>query len=92
MFPELPTVHETVPGHEAYLWFGLMAPARTPKNIISTLNAAIVSEGAKPYAAQQLAKTGMESVTSSPDEFARFIKAEISKWAKVVKASGTPIE
>lgn len=92
MFPGLPTVGETVPGHEASLWFGVMAPARTPKAIVATLHAAIVAEAAKPHVTEQLAKVGMESVTSTPDEFARFVKAEIAKWGKVVKASGTPID
>lgn len=92
MFPDLPTVGETVPGHEAYLWYGVMAPARTPKDIISALSAAILAEGAKPRVIEQLAAVAMESVTNSPEEFAAFIKAEIAKWGKVVKASGTPVE
>jgi tripartite-type tricarboxylate transporter receptor subunit TctC len=92
MFPELPTVGETVPGHEASLWFGVMAPARTASGIVTALNAAIVAETAKPHVIEQLAKVGMESVSSAPEEFAAFVKAEIAKWAKVVKASGARIE
>jgi len=92
LFPELPTVNETVPGHEAYLWFGLMAPARTPQPIVAALHAAVVSEGGKPNVVEPLARLGMEAVNNAPDEFARFVRAEIAKWGKVVRASGTPLE
>lgn len=92
MFPELPTVSETVPGHEASLWFGVMAPARTPSSIVTSLNAAIVAETLKPRFIEQLSNVGMEPVNSAPEEFLAFVKAEIAKWGKVVKASGTPLE
>ena len=92
LFPELPTVNETVPSHEAYLWFGLMAPARTPQPIVASLHAAVVSEGGKPNVVEPLARLGMEAVNNSPEEFARFVRAEIAKWGKVVRASGTPLE
>ncbi len=92
LFPELPTVSETVPGHEAYLWFGLMAPARTPQPIVTALHAAVVAEGSKPNVVEPLARLGMEAVNNSPEEFGRFVRAEIAKWGKVVRASGTPVE
>ena len=91
-FPNLPTVGETVPGHEASLWYGLLAPAGTSKEIIARLNAAIVAAGRTPRVIEQLAAVGMESVNSSPEEFTAFIAAEITKWRKVVKASGAPLE
>lgn len=92
MFPDLPTVSETVPGHEAMLWYGILAPAGTPKDIISKLNTAIVTAGGTPRVIEQLAGVAMESVNNSPEDFTAFIKSEISKWGKVVKASGTPID
>ncbi len=92
MFPDLPTVSETVPGHEATLWYGILAPAGTPKDIISKLNTAIVTAGGTPRVIDQLAAVGMESVNNSPEVFTAFIKAEITKWGKVVKASGVPID
>ena len=92
LFPELPTVAETVPGHEAYLWFGVMAPAGTPPNIVQSLHAAIVGENLKPPIVEALARVGMEATTSRPAEFARFVQDEIAKWRKVVRASGTPLE
>ncbi len=92
MFPDLPTVGETVPGHEASLWFGVLAPSGTPKDIIARLNAAIVTAGKTRKVIDQLAAVAMESVNNSPEEFTAFIKAEIAKWGKVVKASGTSID
>ena len=92
MFPDLPTVGETVPGHEAALWYGVLAPIATPRDIIARLNTAIVAAGKTQKVIDQLAAVAMESVNNSPEEFTAFIKAEIAKWGKVVKASGTPIE
>ncbi len=92
MFPDLPTVGDTVPGHEAALWYGVLAPIATPKDIITRLNTAIVTAGKTQKVIDQLAAVAMESVNNSPEEFTTFIKAEIAKWGKVVKASGTPIE
>ena len=92
LFPELPTMNETVPGVEASLWFGIMAPARTARTTITTLHSAIAAEGSNSNVIEQLAKVGMESVNNTPAEFAAFVKAEIAKWGKVVKASGMAIE
>ncbi len=92
MFPDLPTVGDTVPGHEAALWYGVLAPIATPKDIITRLNTAIITAGKTQKVIDQLAAVAMESVNNSPEEFTAFIKAEIAKWGKVVKASGTPIE
>lgn len=92
MFPGLPTVAETVPGHEAKLWYGIMAPAGTPKDVISRLSSAIITAGRSPKVVEPLAVVSMESVNNSPEEFTAFIKAEITKWGKVVKASGAPLD
>ena len=91
-FPNLPTVGETVPGHEASLWYGILAPAGTPKDIIARLNTAIVTAGRTPRVIEQLTAVGMESVNDSPEQFTAFIRSEIAKWGKVVKASGAPLE
>ncbi len=91
-FPELPTVGDAVPGHQGMLWYGILAPAGTPKNIVATLNSAVVTAGRTPRVVDQLTAVGMESVNNSPAEFTAFIKSEIAKWGKVVKASGTPID
>ena len=91
-FPDLPTVAETLPGHEARLWYGMLAPAATPKEVIATLHRAIVTAGRAPRVVDQLTAVGMDSVTNTPGEFGAFIKAEIFKWGKVVKASGAPVD
>jgi len=90
-FPHLPTVSETVPGHESTQWFGFLAPAGTPRDIIARVHAAIVAAVAKPKVTEQLAAVGSEPVANSPAEFAAFITAEIAKWGRVVK-SGVPLE
>ncbi len=90
-FPNLPTVSETLPGHESTQWFGFLAPAGTPKDIIARVHAAIVAAAAKPKVAEQISAVGLELVANSPAEFAAFINAEIAKWGKVVK-SGVPLE
>lgn len=92
VFPDLPTVNETVPGHEATLWYGILAPAGTPKDIVSKLNTAIIKAGGTPKVTEQLAAVGMESVNNTPEVFTAFIKSEIAKWSKVVRASGATID
>jgi tripartite-type tricarboxylate transporter receptor subunit TctC len=92
LFPELPTVNETVPGHEASLWYGILTPTGTPKNVVATLNEAIVKASRSPRVMEPLTAVSMEPVTNSPEAFAAFIKSEIAKWGKVVKASGVPVK
>lgn len=89
--PGLPTVNETVPGHESTQWFGILVPAGTSKDIVSKLHAAIATAARTPKVTEQFAAVGSESIGSSPGEFAAFIKAEITKWGKVVH-SGVSLE
>lgn len=90
--PEIPTVGQTLPGHEVTQWYGILAPAGTPPEIISKLNSEIVKAWRNPIVVQQLSALGAEAVTNTPEQFAAHIKAEIAKWGKVVKASGVPLE
>ena len=87
---ELPTFAEAgLPGYEVTGWYGVMAPAGTPKEIVSRLNADITKALALDEMIQALAAFGLEPVAqNSPEEFTAFLQSEISKWAKVVKASG----
>jgi tripartite-type tricarboxylate transporter receptor subunit TctC len=92
LMPELPTVAESLPGFDATTWHGVVAPAATPKPIVATLNRAIVQALAQPETLKQLHDLGVEVGSSTPEEFAAYIKSEIPKWAAVVKASGAQVE
>jgi tripartite-type tricarboxylate transporter receptor subunit TctC len=89
MFPELPTIAESgYPGFDATLWYGLLAPARTPATIVGKLHLETVKALALPDLRAKLADLGLEGIGNSPDEFAAIIKSEIPKWAKVIKELG----
>lgn len=86
---EIPTIAEGgLPGYESVQWFGLLAPAGTPREIIARLHKESIAILRMPENIARLAADGAEVTTSSPEEFAAFIQAENAKWAKVVKAAG----
>ncbi len=87
--PDIPTIAESgVPGYDAVGWFGVVAPARTPGDVIARLNAEIVRIMALPEVRERALAVGAEPSTSTPEAFAAFIAAEIPKWERVVRASG----
>lgn len=87
--PELPTMIESgVPGFDVSQWFGMLAPARTPKPIIATLNATTARILNAPDMKSRLAVEGAEVVAGTPDEFGRHLRAEIAKWRKLVEQIG----
>ena len=87
--PEIPTMEEAgVPGYEATAWFGVAAPAGTPKAVVDRLNMEFVKALRDPQNAQKLEALGLAMATDSPEGFAAFIAAESQKWRKVVVASG----
>ena len=89
LVPDLPTIAESgVPGFSAVGWTGLLAPAGTPQPIVRKLNAEVVRVLPLPDVREKLAGDGSEFGKNTPEEFSVFIKQEIAKWAKVVKASG----
>jgi tripartite-type tricarboxylate transporter receptor subunit TctC len=91
--PEIPTLAEQgLAGFEAVSWFALFAPAGTPKPFIDRLQAEVKKILAAPDVAKKLAEAGLEAVGSTAEELAAYQKAEIAKWAKVVKDSGAKVE
>ncbi|OYX85084.1 MAG: hypothetical protein B7Y84_15980, partial [Azorhizobium sp. 32-67-21] len=90
--PDIPTMAEAgLPECEVLSWFALVAPAKTPKDIVDRLNAATVKALADPAVKQQFAALGADPVSSTPAVLADLIKSETAKWAKVVKASGASV-
>ena len=91
--PEVPTIAEAgYPGFEASAWYSVMAPAGTPKTVVTRLNGEILRALKIPEVKERLENVGFELVGSSPDECGTYIRNEIVKWAKVVKASGIKAE
>ncbi len=91
--PDVPTISEAgLPGYESTQWFGILAPAATPRPIIDRLNQEIVRIMQAPAMKQRLANDGLEVVAGTPEQFGTHIKAETEKWAKVIKAMGLKLE
>lgn len=85
-FPDVPTVAEGgLPGYQSVGWFGLLAPARTPRDIVDKLNKAVVAIMAMQDVKDHMAKLGAEPEPQTPDEFARYINTDIAKWGALVK-------
>jgi tripartite-type tricarboxylate transporter receptor subunit TctC len=93
LLPDLPTIAEGgLPGYEANNWYGLVAPAKTPAAIIERLNRDVVKVLNMPNVKEQLFRSGLDVSPSTPKEFGAYIKSEMAKWSKVVKASGAKAE
>jgi len=88
VFPELPTVAETLPGFEAVLHYGIVAPAGTPKPIVDKLSAALREAVNSPDTKMRMAADGTEPLASTPEEYAADIDKEEKKWSAIVRASG----
>ena len=89
IMPDIPTINESgVPGYDANQWYGVLTQAAVPRDIIAKLHADIVKVLARPDIKERLAADGAEPVANTPEQFAAHIKAEIARWAPVVKASG----
>jgi hypothetical protein len=86
LFPELPTVAESgVPGFEVVQWYGLFAPAKTPKEIVVKLNREVVTVMKDADTLKKFASQGADIVTGPPDELARLVQSELAKWGKFIK-------
>ena len=89
---DIPTVAESVPGYEVSGWFGLLAPAGTPRAVLDTLQTAVAQAVRDPEVTRQLRSLGAEPVASRPEAFAQQIRADVDKWRGVVKATGVTLE
>ena len=89
VLPEVPTVSEAgVPGYDAVIWLGIMAPAGTPRAIVERLNNEITRAANSAELKEQWAKQGAVSMSMTPEEFGRYMREDIEKWARIVKISG----
>lgn len=89
VIPDVPTIAESgLPGFETSQWFGILAPARTPRPIIERLYQALLHGSNSPDVKERLIAQGVDVVNQKPEEFAAIIKRELVQWAKVIKAAG----
>jgi tripartite-type tricarboxylate transporter receptor subunit TctC len=93
VLPDIPTIDELgIKGFDATTWHGLVAPARTPKDIVATLNRALVATLDDPAVKKSLGDLGVDIIGGSPEQFAAYIKSEIPKWTAIIKASGAKLD
>jgi tripartite-type tricarboxylate transporter receptor subunit TctC len=91
--PDLPTIAEAgVPGYESGVWFGIMVPAGTPKEVIARLNAETLKGAKSPEFVKRMTDLGYNIIPGSPEQMAEMIKAEIARWTPIVKASGAKVD
>ncbi len=93
VMPDIPTIAEAaVPGYSSGSWFGLVAPAGTPKAVVDKLSAETARILKLPDVAERISALGAEAVGDRPEQFAAYIKAEIAKWAKVIKDANVELQ
>lgn len=93
VLPDVPTMSETVlPGFKVDTWFGLVAPAKTPRELVAKLNQAVVKGLANVETRERLQAQGIEPIGNSPAEFAQQLREELPKWGRIVKLSGAKVD
>nr|WP_261634546.1 tripartite tricarboxylate transporter substrate binding protein [Cupriavidus gilardii] len=91
--PQVPTIAEGgIAGFEAYAWQGVVAPAGTPKSIVTRLNSELVKALKTPDVQKRFEGIGVEAVSSTPDEFAQYARAEAERWGKLIRAKGITVD
>lgn len=90
--PNTPAISETIPGFGSTPWYGILAPAGTPVDIINKLNAAIKTALADPAVQERLLKQGCEPLQNTPAQFATLLKDDLASWQKIVKESGASVD
>jgi tripartite-type tricarboxylate transporter receptor subunit TctC len=92
LFPEVPTIAEAgLPGYQAYAWYGLVGPAGMPKEVVARLNAEAVKAAHSQAFRSRMEPLGFEIMTGSPEKMAEMLKADMARWAPVIKAAGVTI-
>ena len=92
LLPDVPTIGETIPGFEVSPWYGLFAPAGTPRDVVNRLNAELTKVMNSPDIHERMTTLGWDPVTNTPEEFTAQIKSELAIWADVVKKSGAKVD
>ncbi len=90
--PELPAIAETLPGYDLPVWYGIVAPAGTPREIVMRLNAELLRVIALPDFKQRIEGDAVEPIGSTPEQLGDYIKVELVKWAKIVRDSGARVD
>jgi tripartite-type tricarboxylate transporter receptor subunit TctC len=91
--PELPTIAESgIPGFDSSTWTGIVMPAATPQDVVLKVHAALVKTLRTKATRDAFTRLGAETLESTPEEFARFMRADLEKWTKVVRAAGIKLE
>ena len=91
--PDLPTIAEAaIPGYESYVWFGVVAPAATPAEIVKRLNAELAKAAVSPEFRDRLSGQGYDVLSTTPEQMTDSIRGEMAKWGKIVKASGAKVD
>jgi len=90
--PDIPAMSEAVPGFEVVGWYGVMGPAKMPKALVTKLNTDIVGIVRQPDVKERILADGSEPVGNTPEEFRKYLHADLNKWAKLVKESGAKLD
>jgi tripartite-type tricarboxylate transporter receptor subunit TctC len=91
--PDIPTISESgLPGYDVNVWFGILAPAATPKNVVNKLNAEMTKILNDTEFRASMTKMGVDPMPSTPEQFSDFLRKETIRWAKVVKDSGAKLD
>ena len=91
--PDVPTLREAgIEGADVLIWYGVVAPAATPKDVIARLNREIVKIMAVPDVREKFAQQGVDPASSTPEEFAQLIRDEVARWGKVIRNAGIKLE
>jgi tripartite-type tricarboxylate transporter receptor subunit TctC len=91
--PDIPTIGEAgVPGYEVLQWYGVLAPAKTPREIIARLNSAVVHAVQDATIRERIASDGGEPVGNKPEEFVAILRADFRKWGEVIRKAGIRVD